>query len=114
MNIKQYLVDILSSSGYEVYKQGTMLDTNTYPDSFYTYYNIDSEELYYDDESYAIVRHFTICFYTNDIKILQKEVDSMRKILKNNRFIVSADEDISPSDKSHYGLGFIAIYQYNY
>lgn len=114
MTVKELLISILSESGYKVTRQGSLLTNESYPDSFYTFYNIDSEELFYDDEAYAVVKHFTICFYTKNPKILQSEVTKMRKKLKENGFFVSAETDVDSDEKNHYGLGFVAIYQYNY
>lgn len=114
MTIKELLISILEESGFEVFKQGSLLPSKSYPNSFWTFYNIDSEELYYDDEAYAVLKQFTICFYTNNPSILQDTVSKMRKKLKENDFIVSAETDINSDEPNHTGVGFICIYQYNY
>lgn len=114
MTIKEHLIEILETSGYEVLQQGSLLDKESYPDSFYTFYNIDSNENYYDNKSYCMIKHFTICFYTNNPKILQNEVTKMRNLLKKNDFFVTAETDVKSDEDSHYGLGFVCIYQLNY
>lgn len=114
MTVKEFLISILEESGFEVYRQGSLLPNNAYPSNFWTFYNIDSEELYFDDEAYAVLKHFTICFYTNDPSILQNTVSQMRKKLKENDFLVSAETDVDADSTTHTGLGFVAIYQHNY
>lgn len=114
MTIKEHLISILETSGYEVFQQGSFLGEESYPDSFYTFYNIKSDENYYDNNSYCMIKHFTICFYTNNPCILQTEVTKMRKLLKENKFLVSAETDVDSDEPTHTGLGFICIYQENY
>lgn len=114
MTIKECLIDILKESGYPVYKQGTFLNTDEYPHSFWTFYNIKSDELYKDDEAYAIVKHFTVCFYSNNPTIIRETIDTTRKKLKEADFFVGAETDVDADATSHTGEGFICIYQYNY
>lgn len=114
MTVKEFLISILEESGYEVFRQGSLLPNQSYPNNFWTFYNIDSEELYYNNEAYAVIKHFSICFYTNNPSILQKTITTMRNKLKENNFMVSAETDIDSDEPSHIGLGFICVYQHNY
>ena len=114
MTVKEFLISILEESGYEVFRQGSLLPQKSYPGSFWTFFNIESEELYYSNEAYAVLKHFTVCFYTNKPDLLQSTVTDMRKKLKENNFMVSAETDIQSDEPSHTGLGFICVYQHNY
>lgn len=114
MTIKEYLIDTLKESGYPVYKQGTFLNTNEYPHNFWTFYNIKSEELYRDNEAYAVLKHFTVCFYSDNPSIIPKTITEIRKKLKESDFFVSAETDVDADSTSHTGEGFFCIYQYNY
>lgn len=114
MTIKEYLINVLKESGFPIYKQGSFLDTDEYPHSFWTFYNIKSEELYRDDEAYAIVKHFTVCFYSDNPTIIHDTVNKTRKKLKEANFFVEAETDVDSDATSHTGEGFFCIYQYNY
>ena len=63
------LIEILSSFGYPVYRQGSMSDDAVYPPTFITFWNFDSpDHSYYDDLTWIWVALAVITFR---VKFLQ-------------------------------------------
>ena len=55
------LIEILESFGYPVYRQGSLSDDETYPGTFFTFWNNDSpDHAHYDNFEYGTVWDFSI------------------------------------------------------
>lgn len=107
------LIDTLSSLGYPVRKQGSLLPDEAYPDHFFTYWNnsTDGAGFYSNDEG-AIIWNYTVSFYSVDepMSVLM----GAKALLKKAGFIVAgAGYDVASDEPTHTGRGITALYREN-
>ena len=61
------LIEILSGFGFPVFRQGSLTDTDAYPDSFFTFWNNDSpDQAHYDGNENGTEWDFDVNFYSTD------------------------------------------------
>ena len=106
------LIEILESVGYPVYRQGSMSDDATYPDTFFTFWNNDSpDHAYYDNKDYGTVWVFNVYVYSNDPELTYSALGEARTALKNAGWIVPSNGYDVPSDEeTHTGRGLEVAY----
>lgn len=105
------LIKIIETKfNYPVYRQGSA--PQTYPESFFCYWNIDS-----DDTDYAnnlpTAQHweYYFYFYTADIFILNTTIKQLKKLLKSKGFTVSSNgTDLKSDYPTHVGKVLEAVY----
>lgn len=105
------LIETLSSLGYPVKKQGSMLPDEPYPDHFFTYWNNSSDGTsYYSNAEGAIVWNYSINFYSVDDPI--STLMEAKALLQGAGFIVSGGGyDVMSDESTHTGRGIIALYR---
>lgn len=106
------LIELLSTFGYPVYRQGSMTEEEQYPDNFFTFWNTDSpDHAHYDDSEYGTEWDYNIFFYTNDPNNRFAVMAEARKLLKANGWIVpSKGYDVMSDEPTHTGRGMMIIY----
>ena len=106
------LIEILESFGVPVFLQGSLAEDEPYPDSFFTFWNNDSEsKAYYDGDENAIVYDYDVNFYSNDPEKVYSTLREAKKKLKTAGFIVSGDGYSVMSDEpTHDGRGINVLY----
>ena len=61
--MNEELVNLLSTFGYPVIQQGSMGEDEAYPDSLFTFYNIDTpDDGFYDNNLHVPFGHITYIF----------------------------------------------------
>lgn len=112
MDVKQLLIDCVSGFGFPVFLQGSIADDEAYPDSFFTYWNNETESLnYYDNEETQIIWDFDLNFYTNAPETIDSTIAQAKQQLKAAGFIVGgAGYDVLSDEPSHTGRGINPIY----
>lgn len=103
--MKQKLIELLETRGFPVMLQGSMSDNESYPNSFYTFWNFETpESQYYDNDAHMAIWGFWVFFYSTDPEKVEKETESVRKLLKKNRFVIpSRGEDADSGRITHTG-----------
>ena len=106
------LITMLESFGYPVFRQGSMTEEQHYPESFFTFWNVDSpDHAHYDNREYGTEWNFTINFYSVDPELVYSTVADARVLLKQNGWIVpSKGYDVSSDQESHTGRGLTVFY----
>lgn len=110
------LITILSTFKYPVYRQGSMSNDATYPDTFITFWNFDSpDHSHYDNADYGTEWGFNVYTYSSDPAITYSLLDSIRTALKNAGWIVRGRGfDVQSDEETHTGRGievyFLKIY----
>lgn len=106
------LINILSSFGYPVYRQGSMSDDEAYPDTFITFWNTDSpDHSHYDNSEYGTVWDFNIYVYSNDPTLTYSVLTDARAALKAARWIVRGKGyDVQSDEETHTGRGLEVIF----
>lgn len=107
----ELLITILSALGYPVRLQGSLLEDEPYPGSFFTFWNNSSEDgAHYDNGEIAYIWNFDVNFYSTDPALVYSVLDAARDALKDAGFIVSGRGRSVPSDEpTHTGRGFTAL-----
>lgn len=106
------LIEILESFGYPVYRQGSMSDDETYPETFFTFWNNDSpDHAHYDNTEYGTVWDFNIYAYSSDPSLTYSVLADARLALKASGWIVPGKGFDAQSDEAtHTGRGLNIFY----
>lgn len=113
------LIETLEPLGYPVRLQGSLLPKESYPDSFFTYWNDSADgSSYYSNNEGAILWAYSLNFYSTDpvlvsnmFKIIE-DTPTAKSLLKSAGFIVSGAGYNVPSDEdTHTGRGISLLYR---
>lgn len=110
--MEDILIEILSSFGYPVCRQGSFNEDDKYPDSFFTFWNTSSpDHAHYDDKDYLAEWEYDVNFYSVDPELTYSVLADARILLKQNKWIVpSRGYDLYSDRESHTGRGMQAIF----
>jgi len=109
--LKNKLITTLESNGFPCYLQGSLLETQEYPPSFWTYWTNAADETRYDNKvAYADVK-FTVYFYSNDPSTIDAVVENKRQELEAEGFLTTAPLDALSDEKTHIGQMFVVMYK---
>ena len=110
--MEDYLIELLSSLGYPVYRQGSFDEDDPYPDSFFTFWNTFSPDHdHYDNKEYLTEWEYDVNFYSVDPELTYKVLADARIILKQHKWIVpSRGYDVYSDEATHTGRGMQAIF----
>lgn len=106
------LITILESFKYEVYRQGSMSDDQSYPETFITFWNNDSpDHAHYDNTDYGTSWDFDVNVYSTDPSITYSLLDEIRSALKAENWIpTSRGYDVASDEPTHTGRGMNVLY----
>ena len=96
------LFSIFEEMGYEYHRQGSLTD-ETYPDSFFTYWNIDTPNTKHRDndvKEYSI--DLMVYWYTNNASLIYSVMDEFIRQAKLKGFIVTGKAYDGNADKDNY------------
>lgn len=106
------LIELLTSLGYEVYRQGSFAEGDKYPDSFFTFWQTDSpDHAHYNNDIFGTAWRFDVNFYSTDPAKTYSVLSAARTLLKENRWIIpSKGYDVYSDEPTHTGRGMQALY----
>ena len=106
------LIKILSTFGYPVIRQGSLSDSEAYPEKFFTFWNNDSSDhAHYDNIEYGTVWDFDVNFYSIDPASTYSVLSQARHDLKAAGWIITGQgHDVASDEPTHTGRGMNAIY----
>lgn len=106
------LIELLSTFGYPVIRQGTLTEDETYPDDFFTFWNNDSSDSsHYDNEVASMIYNYDVNFYSNSPNNTYNKLREAINLLKREGFIISGDGyDLVSDEDTHTGRGVNALY----
>lgn len=112
MNVKDLLIETLSSFNYPVIQQGSMSDSDEYPDSFFTFFNNDSNDTdFFDNQETRTIWDFDLNIYSNDPEVVNTALIEAKPLLKASGFIVNgAGHDVVSDEQTHTGRGINILY----
>lgn len=107
------LISVLETLGYPVKLQGSMLPDETYPDSFFTFWNDSADgESFYSNTEAAITWAYSVNFYSTDPVAVNTELLEAKALLKSAGFIVTgAGYDVASDEVTHTGRGISVYYR---
>jgi hypothetical protein len=111
--VKEELISLLNTLEYPVFLQGSLQDTESYPQSFFTFWNFSTPEAaFYDNDAGRAVWGFWIYFYSTSPLLVETEPEKARKLLKQNGYILDGKaHDIAVDKPTHTGALF-TVYKY--
>ena len=110
--MEDLLLEVLESFEYPVYRQGSMSDSDTYPDTFLTFWNNESvDHSHYSDSEYGTVWDFDVNVYSNNPSLTYSLLLEIRSALKQSGWIVPGKGyDVTSDEETHTGRGINALF----
>ena len=102
--MKEELITILEATGYPASLQGSMGEDEEYPESFWTFWNFDTPEVYYDNSPINAMWGFWIFFYSSNPALVESEAGAAIARLRAAGWTVAGrGEDAASDQPSHTG-----------
>lgn len=110
--MKEILIELLESFGYPVFLQGSLSEDESYPESFFTFWNNNSyDNNHYDNEAASYTWDIDVNFYSIDPELVNTMLLEAKKLLKQNGFIVGGKGyDVASDEPTHTGRGINVLY----
>ena len=105
--MKDLLIETLEPLGYPIILQGSLGESETYPESFFTFWNNDVPATeFYDNEEHSYIWNFDLNFYSTDPNLVNTELLNAKSLLKAKKFIVTGKGyDVASDEPTHTGRG---------
>lgn len=112
MDIKQLLIDTLSSFDYPICQQGSMSNDEQYPDSFFTFFNNETnDDAFFDNQETMTIWDFDLNIYSIDPEVVNSALLEAKPLLKQAGFIVNGvGYDVLSDEPTHTGRGINILY----
>ena len=113
MNVKELMIGILQTEwDYPIIQQGSMSDDEKYPDHFFTFFNNETTDAaFYDNTETKTIWDFDLNFYSIDPELVNSILREAKALLKQNGFIVSGvGYDVISDEETHTGRGINVTY----
>lgn len=112
MDVKQLLIDTIESFNYPVYQQGSMSDSDDYPVSFFTFFNNNTnDDAFFDNTATRIIWDFDLNIYSVDPAVVNTALANAKPLLKAAGFIVNGvGYDVMSDEETHGGRGINVLY----
>lgn len=109
--MKDLLISILEPLGFPIFQQGSLNKDEAYPDSFFTFWNNDSNNSsYYDNKEHNTIWDFDLNFYSNDPALVSTKLLEAIEKLKTKNFIANGKGyDVASDVITHTGRGINII-----
>ena len=93
------LQEMFESIGLPYYRQGSFVEGDSIPESFYTFWNTDSPDfMYYDNRPRRSDWVIDVYYYTKDPGTIYSGITNLIEAAKNHGFIASGNgKDIASS-----------------
>lgn len=106
------LISILTTFKFPVYRQGSLSDSDAYPDDFFTFWNTDSpDHNHYNNSDYGTAWAFEVNFYSNNPTNTYSYIAQAISALKAAGWVIgSKGYDVQSDEETHTGRGFDAYY----
>lgn len=105
--MKDEFIKILESFGFPVFQQGSLNKDEAYPESFFTFWNNESEDNeFYDNKENSYIWDFDLNFYSSDPNLVNTKLLEAKKKLKEKGFIIRGKgHDVASDEPTHTGRG---------
>ena len=111
--MEDLLISTLEVLGYPVRLQGSLLPNESYPDSFFTFWNDSADGAsFYSNMEGAVLWSYSLNFYSSDPLLVNTKLVEAKRLLSGAGFIVSGSGYDVPSDEpTHTGRGISLLYR---
>ncbi len=113
MDVKTLLINTLDEAFHlPIYLQGSMSDDDTYPDSFFTFWNNDTDDsAFYNNTETQTIWDFDLNFYSNDPGTVNTILLQAKTLLKGVGFIPDGSGyDVVSDEPTHSGRGINLLF----
>ena len=106
------LIELLETFGFPVIRQGSMSNNETYPPTFFTFWNNgEYEQKSYDNNTIAVIHDFDVNVYSDDPETVYNLLKQARTLLKNNGYQTpNRGHDLASDVDTHTGRGINVTY----
>lgn len=110
--MEDILIELLSTLKYPVIRQGSLAPDETYPDTFFTFWNNDeTEHSAYDNDTVNVDYDFDVNVYSTNPDTAYQLLSQARKLLKENGWIIATrGYDVASDEITHIGRGMEVLY----
>lgn len=110
--MREVLRELLQTEfGYSVRLQGSYSPAEQYPESFFTIWGSSEDGSHYDNDAIAFVWDYTVYFYSTNPQTVVNTLSEVRKLLKENGWIVRGKGYDVPSDEpTHTGRAIDVLF----
>lgn len=105
--MKNLLISTLESLGFPVKLQGSIQEEEQYPDSFFTYWNNNTEDSsHYNNKTTGYIWDFDVNFYSTKPTLVNTKLEKAKEELEKVGFIIDGKGyDVASDEPSHTGRG---------
>lgn len=105
--MKELLINTLSTLGYPVKLQGSIEENEKYPESFFTYWNNETDDgNHYNNKSINYIWDFDVNFYSENPDLVNTELLNAKSLLIDQGFIIRGKGyDVASDEPTHTGRG---------
>lgn len=110
--MEDILIELLSTLKYPVIRQGSLAPDETYPDTFFTFWNNDeTEHSAYDNDTVNVDYDFDVNVYSTNPDTAYQLLSQARELLKENGWIIATrGYDVASDEITHIGRGMEVLY----
>lgn len=110
--MEDILIELLSTLKYPVIRQGSLAPDETYPDTFFTFWNNDeTEHSAYDNDTVNVDYDFDVNVYSTNPDTAYQLLFQARKLLKENGWIIATrGYDVASDEITHIGRGMEILF----
>ena len=110
--LEDKLIELLNSFGYPVRRQGSLIESEEYPNYFFTFWNNDSyDRSHYSNDASGVVYDFDVNFYSINPNMTYSILDEARILLKENGAIITGrGYDVASDEITHTGRGMRVLF----
>lgn len=113
MDVKTLLINTLDEAFHlPIYLQGSMSDDDVYPDSFFTFWNNDTDDsAFYNNTETQTIWDFDLNLYSNDPAVVNTILLQAKTLLKGVGFIPDGSGyDVVSDEPTHSGRGINLLF----
>lgn len=113
--LEDLLIEKLKSFGFPVKRQGSLAENEPYPDSFFTFWNVEAfGDSFYDNLEHRTNWQFDVNFYSTDPALVYTMLLEAKTVLLAAGFTVSGKGyDVTSDEITHTGRGIEVFYLEN-
>lgn len=110
--MEDILIELLSTLKYPVIRQGSLAPDETYPNTFFTFWNNDeTEHSAYDNDTVNVDYDFDVNVYSTNPDTAYQLLSQARKLLKENGWIIATrGYDVASDEITHIGRGMEILF----
>ena len=108
----QTILPLVDNDANKVIQQGSLSNDDAYPDSFFTFWNNDTtDDAFFDNTETETIWDFDLNFYSNDPALVNSVLLQAKQLLKAAGFIPDGSgHDVLSDEETHTGRGMNLLF----